>query len=54
MGIPLSEGTMPGERTLVSSLDTVAEDMAAADVRPPAIVVIGDVVAVAKPRAAGG
>src|SRR6476659_4075678 len=41
----VSEGTMPGERTLVSTLDTVAEDMAEADVRPPAIVVIGDVVA---------
>jgi uroporphyrin-III C-methyltransferase / precorrin-2 dehydrogenase / sirohydrochlorin ferrochelatase len=50
----VSEGTMPGERTLVSTLDTVAENMAAADVRPPAIVVIGDVVAVAKPRTAGG
>jgi uroporphyrin-III C-methyltransferase / precorrin-2 dehydrogenase / sirohydrochlorin ferrochelatase len=50
----VSEGTMPGERTLVSTLDTVAEDMAAADVRPPAIVVIGDVVAVARPRSAGG
>jgi uroporphyrin-III C-methyltransferase/precorrin-2 dehydrogenase/sirohydrochlorin ferrochelatase len=50
----VSEGTMPGERTLVSTLDTVAEDMAVADVRPPAIVVIGEVVAVAKPRAAGG
>jgi uroporphyrin-III C-methyltransferase / precorrin-2 dehydrogenase / sirohydrochlorin ferrochelatase len=50
----VSEGTMPGERTLVSTLDTVSEDMAAADVRPPAIVVIGEVVAVAKPRAAGG
>ncbi len=50
----VSEGTMPGERTLVSTLEAVADDMAAADVRPPAIVVIGDVVAVAKPRAAGG
>jgi uroporphyrin-III C-methyltransferase / precorrin-2 dehydrogenase / sirohydrochlorin ferrochelatase len=50
----VSEGTMPGERTLVSTLEAVGDDMAAADVRPPAIVVIGDVVAVAKPRAAGG
>jgi uroporphyrin-III C-methyltransferase/precorrin-2 dehydrogenase/sirohydrochlorin ferrochelatase len=50
----VSEGTMPGERTLISTLDSVAEDMAAADVRPPAIVVIGDVVAVARPRPAGG
>jgi uroporphyrin-III C-methyltransferase / precorrin-2 dehydrogenase / sirohydrochlorin ferrochelatase len=50
----VSEGTMPGERTLVSTLDTVAEEMTAAEVRPPAIVVIGDVVAVARPRPAGG
>jgi uroporphyrin-III C-methyltransferase/precorrin-2 dehydrogenase/sirohydrochlorin ferrochelatase len=50
----VSEGTMPGERTLVSTLGTVAEDMTQADVRPPAIVVIGDVVAVAHPGGAGG
>jgi uroporphyrin-III C-methyltransferase/precorrin-2 dehydrogenase/sirohydrochlorin ferrochelatase len=46
----VSEGTMPGERTLVSTLATIADDMAAHDVRPPAVVVVGDVVAVARPR----
>jgi len=50
----VSEGTMPGERTLVSTLAAVAEDMAEADVRPPAIVVIGEVVAVAHPGRPGG
>ncbi len=50
----VSEGTMPGERTLVSTLAAVAEDMAEADVRPPAIVVIGEVVAVAHPERRGG
>jgi uroporphyrin-III C-methyltransferase/precorrin-2 dehydrogenase/sirohydrochlorin ferrochelatase len=45
----VSEGTMPGERTLLSTLGEVAEDMAREHVRPPAIVVIGDVVAVANP-----
>jgi uroporphyrin-III C-methyltransferase / precorrin-2 dehydrogenase / sirohydrochlorin ferrochelatase len=51
-GTPLavvSEGTMPGERTLLSTLGTVGEDMAREAVRPPAIVVVGDVVAVANP-----
>ena len=50
----VSEGTMPGERTLVATLATVAEQMAEADVRPPAIVVIGEVVAVAHPERLGG
>jgi uroporphyrin-III C-methyltransferase / precorrin-2 dehydrogenase / sirohydrochlorin ferrochelatase len=45
----VSEGTMPGERTLLSTLDEVAEDMEREAVRPPAIVVIGQVVAVANP-----
>src|SRR3954470_4950330 len=45
----VSEGTMPGERTLLSTLGSVAEDMAREAVRPPAIVVVGDVVAVAHP-----
>ena len=50
----VSEGTMPGERTLLSTLGTVADDMAAAEVRPPAIVVVGDVVSVANPGRFGG
>ncbi len=41
---------MPGERTLLSTLGSVTEDMAREQVRPPAIVVIGDVVAVANPE----
>ncbi len=45
----ISEGTMPGERTLLSTLATVTVDMAREEVRPPAIVVIGGVVAVAHP-----
>jgi uroporphyrin-III C-methyltransferase/precorrin-2 dehydrogenase/sirohydrochlorin ferrochelatase len=46
----VSEGTMPGERTLVSTLGTVADDVRRERVRPPAIVVVGDVVAVANPE----
>jgi uroporphyrin-III C-methyltransferase/precorrin-2 dehydrogenase/sirohydrochlorin ferrochelatase len=40
---------MPGERTLLSTLGEVHEDMEREAVRPPAIVVIGGVVAVANP-----
>ncbi len=46
----ISEGTMPGERTLLSTLAEVADDVAREQVRPPAIVVVGDVVAVAHPE----
>jgi uroporphyrin-III C-methyltransferase/precorrin-2 dehydrogenase/sirohydrochlorin ferrochelatase len=46
----ISEGTMPGERVLLSTLGSVHEDMAREEVRPPAIVVIGDVVSVANPK----
>jgi uroporphyrin-III C-methyltransferase/precorrin-2 dehydrogenase/sirohydrochlorin ferrochelatase len=46
----VSEGTMPGERTLLSTLGGVADDMAREEVRPPAIVVVGDVVSVAHPE----
>jgi uroporphyrin-III C-methyltransferase/precorrin-2 dehydrogenase/sirohydrochlorin ferrochelatase len=46
----ISEGTMPGERTLLSTLAQVEQDMARDAVRPPAIVVVGEVVAVANPR----
>ncbi len=45
----VSEGTMPGERTVLSTLGAVGEDVTREDVRPPAIVVVGDVVAVANP-----
>ncbi len=46
----ISEGTMPGERTLLSTLGEVAADLVAEGLRPPAIVVVGDVVAVANPE----
>lgn len=45
----ITEGTMPGESRLLSTLGTVAEDIDRDGVRPPAIVVVGDVVAVANP-----
>jgi uroporphyrin-III C-methyltransferase/precorrin-2 dehydrogenase/sirohydrochlorin ferrochelatase len=46
----VSEGTMPGERTVLSTLGAVGEEVESQQVRPPAIVVIGDVVAVAHPE----
>lgn len=46
----ISEGTMPGERTLLGTLGSIEEDIAREAVRPPAIVVVGDVVAVANPH----
>jgi uroporphyrin-III C-methyltransferase/precorrin-2 dehydrogenase/sirohydrochlorin ferrochelatase len=46
----ISEGTMPGERTLLSTLESVAADVVREEVRPPAIIVVGDVVAVGNPQ----
>lgn len=46
----VSEGTMPGERTVYATLGTLAAELAAHAVRPPAIIVVGDVVAVAAPE----
>ena len=50
----VSEGTMPGERTLMTTLEAVADDMQREGVRAPAIVVIGDVVGVASHDRSGG
>jgi len=47
------EGTMPGEQKVLSTLGTLGEDIAAHRLRPPAIIVIGDVVAVAHPERYG-
>lgn len=47
------EGTMPGERTVLSTLGTLADDLARQPVRPPAIIVVGEVVAVAHPERFG-
>ncbi|WP_299055158.1 uroporphyrinogen-III C-methyltransferase [uncultured Nocardioides sp.] len=44
------EGTMPTERLVLSTLATLADDLEAEQVRPPAILVVGDVVGVAHPR----
>ncbi|MDZ5663490.1 uroporphyrinogen-III C-methyltransferase [Nocardioides sp. S-58] len=43
------DGTMPTERTVLSTLGALAEDLVAHRVVPPAIIVIGEVVAVARP-----
>ena len=43
------DGTMPGERTVLSTLGELTADLASEEVRPPAIIVVGDVVAVAHP-----
>ena len=47
------DGTMPEERTVLSTLGTIAVDIEAQGVVPPAIIVIGDVVAVAHPERYG-
>jgi uroporphyrin-III C-methyltransferase/precorrin-2 dehydrogenase/sirohydrochlorin ferrochelatase len=43
------DGTMPGERTILSTLGDLSEDLVTQGVKPPAIIVVGDVVAVAHP-----
>jgi uroporphyrin-III C-methyltransferase/precorrin-2 dehydrogenase/sirohydrochlorin ferrochelatase len=46
----VAEGTMPGERTVLCTLGTVAQDLVREEVRPPAIIVVGEVVAVGHPE----
>ncbi len=46
----LGEGTMPGERTVLCDLATLATRSAEDRLRPPAIIVVGDVVAVRPAR----
>ena len=43
------DGTMPTERTVLTTLGALAADLAAHRVVPPAIIVVGEVVAVARP-----
>jgi uroporphyrin-III C-methyltransferase / precorrin-2 dehydrogenase / sirohydrochlorin ferrochelatase len=45
----ICQGSMPGERTVLSTLSGLAADLAHEAVTPPAILVVGDVVAVAHP-----
>jgi uroporphyrin-III C-methyltransferase/precorrin-2 dehydrogenase/sirohydrochlorin ferrochelatase len=44
----IQDGTLPNQRTLTATLDTVATAMTVGGVRPPAIVVVGEVVRVAR------
>ncbi|WP_343061363.1 uroporphyrinogen-III C-methyltransferase [Nocardioides luti] len=48
------DGTMPGERTVLATLGTLAHELEAQAVKAPAIIVVGEVVAVAHPEAFGG
>jgi uroporphyrin-III C-methyltransferase/precorrin-2 dehydrogenase/sirohydrochlorin ferrochelatase len=45
------EGSMPGERIVLTTLAELGADLDRHAVRPPAIIVVGDVVAVAHPEA---
>jgi uroporphyrin-III C-methyltransferase/precorrin-2 dehydrogenase/sirohydrochlorin ferrochelatase len=45
------DGSMPGERTVLSRLGELEADLDRHAVRPPAIIVVGEVVAVAHPNA---
>ena len=45
----VADGSMPTQRTLWSTLAEVADDLAGSGLRPPAVVVVGGVVAVANP-----
>lgn len=40
----VAEGTKPGQRRLMTTLDRAPEDVAAAGIAPPAVIIIGDVV----------
>lgn len=48
------DGTMPTQRTVLATLGTLADRLVEESVKPPAIIVIGDVVAVAHPDAFPG
>jgi uroporphyrin-III C-methyltransferase/precorrin-2 dehydrogenase/sirohydrochlorin ferrochelatase len=48
------DGSMPGERTVLTTLVEVGADVDRHAVLPPAIIVVGDVVAVARPDVYGG
>lgn len=40
----IERGTLPGQRVVVSTLDRLGDDARAAGIRPPAVLVVGDVV----------
>jgi uroporphyrin-III C-methyltransferase/precorrin-2 dehydrogenase/sirohydrochlorin ferrochelatase len=43
----IADGTLPTQRKITATLDTVAHDAAEAGIRPPAVVVVGEVVTIA-------
>jgi uroporphyrin-III C-methyltransferase/precorrin-2 dehydrogenase/sirohydrochlorin ferrochelatase len=43
----IQDATLPSQRAIVSTLDTLAEDVESAGLRPPAVVVVGEVVRLA-------
>jgi uroporphyrin-III C-methyltransferase/precorrin-2 dehydrogenase/sirohydrochlorin ferrochelatase len=47
------DGSMPTERTVLGTLATLADDLREHDVRPPAVIVVGEVVAIAHPERYG-
>ena len=49
----ISDGTLPGQQVLTSTLEHVAADAARQRVRPPAVVVVGDVVGLRERLGAG-
>lgn len=49
----ICDGTMPAERTVLATLGSLAERLAEEQVRPPAIIVVGEVVAIAHPDVFG-
>lgn len=49
----IQDGTLPGEAKVLSTLETLADDLVSEEVRPPAIIVVGDVVKVAHPERFG-
>jgi uroporphyrinogen III methyltransferase/synthase len=44
----VERGTLPGQRTVLATLETLAERAREAEVRPPAVTVVGDVAALAE------
>jgi uroporphyrin-III C-methyltransferase/precorrin-2 dehydrogenase/sirohydrochlorin ferrochelatase len=44
----IADGTLPSQRTINARLETVARDAAEAGIRPPAVVVVGEVVTISE------
>jgi len=44
----ITDGTLPSQRTINARLDTVARDVAGAGIKPPAVVVVGEVVTISE------